>query len=533
MTDEIVRLRVSRYDPGNGPEQLYTEHEVPWRENLSVLEALNDVNESGEAIAFRYGCRSGMCGTCSLMLDGEAVMACKTFLEPGEHVVEPLKGFPVIRDLVVDRSVITEMLMEVQPWPELVEGWKEQGLELDVESLELFYDASGCKECAICFASCPVFTSDWEGFYGPKVFTRDIAPRMFDPREGTDRTTRALDAGIYYCSSCGNCLEHCPQEIRIPENVIERIRARAVQQGLGPLPEHKPLADSIKSYDNPWFQPRSRRDKWAKGMKVKDASRESVDVLYFVGCTASYDPKIQDMAKATSRILQAAGVNFGILGKKEKCCGSTLLRIGDRDANLRLARENVEALNATGAKTIITSCAGCYKALGSDYRLNAEIIGELKPKVMHTLELVAQLIRRKKLKITGSYPRRVTYHDPCHLGRAGGVYEAPRKVLKAVPGLEMVEMSTHGPNSTCCGAGGGVRTGVLELANHLCSNRVAQATDTGAEVLASGCPFCYQALDSVIKEQHQPIQMLDVVEIIDSVIGNGEKSGANGGTSDA
>ena len=318
---------------------------------------------------------------------------------------------------------------------------------------------------------------------------------------------------IYTCTLCGSCQALCnPTKDLEPTNASVALREHAVREGWGPLPEHEPLIKSILNYDNPWLQPRAARVKWAKrgkGVKIKDAAKEEVEVLYYPGCTASYDPEIQPVAREVVRLLDAAEVDFGILGKNEICCGSTILRVGDRQNFEKMRVKNTESLNATSAKTIVTACAGCFSTLKGEYT------DDLEAEVLHIVEFVDELIRQGRLEPTREVPRKVTYHDPCHLGRYCGVYDAPRNILSNIPGLEFQEMERIREWAWCCAAGGGVRTAFPEeMAKWAAGLRLEEAADTGADTLVTACPFCEQNLGESAKAGDYGLEVVDILKIV-------------------
>ena len=317
---------------------------------------------------------------------------------------------------------------------------------------------------------------------------------------------------IYTCTLCGACQALCnPTKDLEPTNASVALREHAVREGWGPLPEHEPLIKSILNYDNPWLQPRAARVKWAKrgkGVKIKDAAKEEVEVLYYPGCTASYDPEIQPVAREVVRLLDAAGVDFGILGKNEICCGSTILRVGDRQNFEKMRAKNTASLNATSAKTIVTACAGCFSTLKGEYT------DDLEAEVLHIVEFVDELIREGRLTPTREVARKVTYHDPCHLGRYCGVYDAPRNILASIPGLEFEEMERIREWAWCCAAGGGVRTAFPEeMAKWAAGLRLEEAADTGADTLVTACPFCEQNLGESAKASGG-LEVVDILKIV-------------------
>jgi heterodisulfide reductase subunit D len=237
---------------------------------------------------------------------------------------------------------------------------------------------------------------------------------------------------------------------------------------------------------------------------------EDIEVLYFVGCTASFDKNVKEVGINTINIMNALGIKFGILGKEEKCCGSVLLRIGDYSEFERLADYNIKLFNSLGVKILITSCAGCYRTIKMDYRK----VGILNLKVLHTAEYMARLIKENKIEFKNEIPVKVTYHDPCHLGRHSGIYDTPREVLKSIPGVELVEMDLIKEFSRCCGAGGGLKAGFSDIQNLMAQERVKDAEKTGAERLVSTCPFCYQGLQIGINAIKSNIKMTDLTELI-------------------
>ena len=247
-----------------------------------------------------------------------------------------------------------------------------------------------------------------------------------------------------------------------------------------------------------------------KKEKSRNSNLNDIDVLYYVGCTASYDINVKEVGINTINILNALGIKFGILGKEEKCCGSVLLRIGDHGEFERLADYNIRLFNSLGIKTLITSCAGCFRTIKMDYKK----VGKLNLEVMHTAEYMARLIKENKIHLDHEVPVKVTYHDPCHLGRHSGVYDTPREVIRAIPGVEFIEMDRIREFSRCCGAGGGLKAGFGDIQNLMAQERVKDAEKTGAERLVSTCPFCYQGLQIGINAIQSEVKMTDLTELI-------------------
>ena len=363
--------------------------------------------------------------------------------------------------------------------------------------------------------SCPRGTRyRFESFYG--AGTQEIVRALTcDPPE-LDITDPAvaerIQKVVYTCPQCGACQVNCnPTKDLEPANASIALRRWLVEQGLGPLAEHQPLVKSIMNYDNPWMQPRAARAKWAKKKSIKDAAKEKVDVLYYPGCTAAYDPNIQPVAGWVTEVLTAAGVDFGILGKNEICCGSTILRVGDEASFRKIRAKNLESLNSTGARVIVTACAGCFSTLTHEYAK------DLNAAVQHVVEFADELIQEGKLKFTRAIDLEVTYHDPCHVGRYCDIYDAPRSILKALPGVTLKEMNRIREWSWCCGAGGGCRTAFPEdIAGFAAEARLEEAHATGARTLVTCCPFCEQNLGENAKRTYDRfgIEVRDIMELV-------------------
>lgn len=318
----------------------------------------------------------------------------------------------------------------------------------------------------------------------------------------------------YNCTSCGACEMNCLRlNEKEPLKAAEALRARLVELGIGPLPPHKELLNSIKNYDNPWLKPRSKRKDWAKGLEVKDAAKEPCEYLFFAGCTPSFDPLVQHEIVNVIKVLNKSDVSVGIFGEKEICCGSPAIRIGDRQTFFSLVKRNIELFNEYGVKKIITHCAGCHHALKYDFP-EVPDMPDINFEVVHITDVLSNLIEEGRVVFKKEVPMSVTWHDPCHIGRHGGVYEQPRKILNAIPGIKLIEMERIKDQAWCCGAGGGVRTAYPELAFRTASERIEEAKETGAEAIATCCPYCEQNLSDPLKRNKEKIKMYDLMDIM-------------------
>jgi len=231
-------------------------------------------------------------------------------------------------------------------------------------------------------------------------------------------------------------------------------------------------------------------------------------VLYFVGCTSAY--RLSEIAQATLKILRKAKVDFTILND-EICCGSVFFRTGIIDLAKELATSNAENIRETGAETVITSCPGCYRMFKLDY---PKLLGSIDFKVLHTVEFLLSLIESSDFKLKAGRKLRVSYHDPCHLGRHCGIYEEPRKILERIPNLELVEMEWVKDKSFCCGAGAGLKALAGDLAMSVARKRLDDAIGRGAEVMVSACPFCKHNLLDSARKYNLNIEVKDIAEVV-------------------
>ncbi len=310
---------------------------------------------------------------------------------------------------------------------------------------------------------------------------------------------------IYKCTGCGNCEAVCHAKIELVK-LWENVRTWLVQQGVAPLPVHKGIAQKIAKTGNSFGEPKAKRDAWWP----KEVERsEAPDVLMFAGCTGSY--RMQHIPAAGATILARAGVRINCMGEDEVCCTSPLLRTGIRDLTLDIGRQIVTKADAMGAKDMVMTCAGCYKTISGNLGNYYSKTGQ---NVYHFTQYVDKLIKERKLPLNNEFKAKVTYHDPCHLGRHSKVYEEPRNILKKIKGLEFVEMEKNRENSRCCGAGGGYKSAFNDFAVNIAMERIHDAEAVGAEVIATACPFCVLNLKAGAKKAGSNIKVMDISEIL-------------------
>jgi Fe-S oxidoreductase len=318
---------------------------------------------------------------------------------------------------------------------------------------------------------------------------------------------------IYACTACLSCEQQCGvfHHQHIFE-VIQALRTEAVTQG-NLHPAYMVMVESLKKDDNVFGKPKAERGDWAKGMDIRDAAKEKVDVVYHAGCMLSFDPELWEAPRSAIALLKAAGVDVGIMGAEESCCGGRAYEIGYMGEFTKYAEHFMETFNSLGVSRVVTSCSDGYSTFKKLYP--GVGIG-MKFGVLHTVEYLDQLIKDKKIKFHKKVPMKVTYHDPCHLGRhlgEEGVYEPPRNVLKSLPGIELVEMERHRENAWCCGAGAGVSQANPDLALWTANERLKEAKATGAAALVTACPWCERNFKDAAKEYGEKIEIYDIAQL--------------------
>lgn len=333
--------------------------------------------------------------------------------------------------------------------------------------------------------------------------------------QGKLQLSKDLAEVIYQCPTCNACAEACAYDFD-NATVYEAFRAELIDAGHG-LESHAVMNRAIIELLNPYQRDNLQKGNWISKLdfNVKYAPAEKAEILYFVGCTAGLLPEIENVALITAKILNKLGADFSVLGENEVCCGSVALRTGDLEAYNFALERNIELFLNSGAKFIITSCAGCYRTLKIDY---GERLGDLGIKVLHSIQLIQQLLDQKAVKLK-NLGIKVTYHDPCHTGRNSGaepLYNEPRELLRKI--AELNEMKTIKGNAKCCGAGGGLKKAFSNLALEIAKSRIHEAEETGADYLVTICPFCNKNLSDAIKAVNSRLKMIDLLELIEMAL---------------
>jgi len=380
----------------------------------------------------------------------------------------------------------------VTPFTEVIEEIQETGGD----------PAKYCFQCGMCDTVCP-----WNR-------VRQFSIRKII-REATFGLTEIESEDIWRCTTCGRCPQECPRGVK-QIDVGVSLRRMASEYEIFPASMRSAMTAraSLISEGNPLQGERGNRSDWAKGLPVKPFV-EGMEVLYFVGCYLSYDPRMKKVATATAAILKKAGVDFGILGSKESCCGESIRKTGSEEVFKNLAKDNIHTFINNGVKKIIVSSPHCYHTFVNEY---PEFM--VKFEVLHMSQYIDELIKAGRLEIVREYAKKVTWHDPCYLGRHNNIYEAPRDVLKQVPGLELIEMAESREDSLCCGGGGGRIWMDTPREERFSDLRLEQARETKAEVLVTACPYCITNFEEsrLNLEYEDVLEIKDITEIIQKVI---------------
>ena len=378
-------------------------------------------------------------------------------------------------------------MQAVAPFQEAVDIIKEEGGEI----------AKLCYQCGLCTGACP-----WN------------LVRSFLVRKTMHQAQLGLpdfeDEDMWLCVTCNACVQRCPRGVEIVD-VWRSFRRAITELGIGGIPDSLRITSkNISGVGNPQGEDRERRTDWVRDLNVKTFTK-GMEVLYVPCCYNAYDPQLLPAARATVEVLKKAGVDFGILGPEQSCCGESVRKAGNESLFQALAQSNINLFNEACVTRSITASPHCFHTFKNEY---PELEG--KYEVMHLTQCHAQLIREGKLELKKELGKTVTYHDSCYLGRHNDVYDEPREALQAIPGLELVEMANHHDNSLCCGGGGGRIWEETKKGERFSDIRLEQALDAGAGVLAAVCPYCIANFkDSIVTmNKTEEIECKDIAELV-------------------
>jgi Fe-S oxidoreductase len=411
---------------------------------------------------------------------------------------------------------------------------------------ELQSDMEGCSRCSSCkwvpfnqikswrFAkNCPSVTKyNFHAYSGSGKMI--MANSML---QGRSELNDSIADIVYHCQLCGACDTACKayrDDIDINEVLLE-LRAYCVENGYV-MPEHLDVVESMKREDNTLGELKKDRGNWAEGLALKNINDEKAEVMFHAGCRFSYDPNLRDTIRGTAQLLIDAGVDIGIAGREEACCGGKAYENGFQGDGMTFADDMIRRVIASGATTLVTPCSDCFATFNYLYSRMGK---EMPVKILHVSQFMENLINEGKLELKREVPMRVTYHDPCHLGRKGepyvgdwtgknkferpehekrqgwfGIYDPPRNILNAIKGVELVEMERIREYSWCCGAGGGTYEAFPEFSLETAAERLEEALATGAEALVTSCPWCENMFREAVAETGIDLKIYDVNDLV-------------------
>jgi Fe-S oxidoreductase len=365
-------------------------------------------------------------------------------------------------------------------------------------------DSFSCTECGRCQDACPAWATG--KVLSPKLLIMGVRDQVLAQSAEPIVGAGVPEQMIWDCVTCGACVEACPVSIEHIDHIVDLRRSRVMLDSAFPA-EAEPMLRDVERAGNPWGKPQTERAAWADdlGVRVLEPGDRPPEYLYWVGCAASFDERARASAAATAKLLQAAGVDFAILGPREACTGDPARRMGNEYVFQAYAEQNVATLNEQRVRKIVASCPHCFNTLANEY---GDFGGSYE--VLHHTELLARLVDEGRLKPAADGAS-VTYHDSCYLARHNDVRVEPRKLLNVIG--QPVEMKRTGKRTFCCGAGG-AHMWMEEQGKPINVERAREAIDTGAETLAVACPFCTVMLDDGMRETGGTMRVADVSTLL-------------------
>jgi len=393
--------------------------------------------------------------------------------------------------------------------------------QIDQFTWKALYDSYSCTECGRCSDKCPATNTGKT--LNPRIVIHDVkinllknGPRIYQKKKpvlpliGAGKEGSIQEDALWSCTTCGACMEVCPVSIEHVPDIVGMRRNLVEMEARFP-DELLSLFENMEQRSNPWGIVPGDRGKWVEEAEVKIFEMGNTEYLFFVGCFGAFDARSRKVSVAISKILNASGISWGILGKDELCCGDSLRRLGNEFVFDRMAHENVRIFKEKGIKKIITQCPHCFNTLKNDYRQYG-----LELEVIHHSEFINDMIRSGKLKLKGYLNiGNLIFHDSCYLGRYNRIYDAPRNVIRSVTGKAPLEMGRQCDLSFCCGAGGG-RMWMEESGKRINAARVEEAMTKKPEMICVSCPYCMTMFEDGLKgiNASDKVKVKDLAEIV-------------------
>jgi Fe-S oxidoreductase len=388
-------------------------------------------------------------------------------------------------------------------------------------------DFATCTECGRCQSACPAWNTDKP--LSPKLLIMALRDNMFasaTPLMGGEGEMTALVPNVidpdvlWSCTTCGACVEECPVDIEHIDAIVDMRRYQVLMESEFPS-EAGLMLRNVENQGDPWGLGQGKRTEWTQALDfevpvITGTIPDDIEYLYWVGCAGALDERARKGAQATARMLHRAGVTFGILGPKESCTGDPVRRLGNEYLYQEQGRLNISTLDEAGVKKIIATCPHCFNTIKNEY---PSLGGNYE--VIHHAQLLEHLVKAGKLTPGSAYSGKVTYHDPCYLGRHNRVINEPRTVLSAIPGVEQVEMRRCKERGFCCGAGGARMWLEENIGKRVNMERTEEALGTGADVVSTACPYCMIMLDDAVRAhgKEEEVRVLDLSQLVEESLG--------------
>jgi len=395
---------------------------------------------------------------------------------------------------------------------------------MDIKKLtnKQLLNLQACTRCGECTDSCTAYSAREDLDISPakkiellkkRVRNNSLLGKLFLSYDLDEEKLQALAKGAYDCTLCSKCETTCPVNIDLQKMWIS-LRELLAEEGRAPE-ELESLKERLKKSRNLSFDSNEGRADWINQLVELPADRyvrDKAEVIYFVGCVSSFSPRVFKIPRSIVQIFRSAEVDFGLLGDEEWCCGYPLLTSGFKKDFYEFAKHNIEKVNSTGAKYLVTSCPSCYHMWTHIYKEALEDI-KMDFEVMHVVQYLNTIIGEKKLDLK-PLEAKVTYHDPCDLGRNSGIYEEPRNIIRAIPGVDFIELEKNRDKATCCGGGGNLEASDVELAAGIAAIRAEEIIKTGADIIATACQQCVRTIALALKKKKSKIKVMDITELV-------------------